>query len=277
MKGAIQLAERFSTVSKTYASEIKNPYFAHGLEYMTTQNEYKLIGILNGIDEDVYDPSKDDKLFAAYSAKDTSGKKICKAELQKMLALPVREDVPVITIISRLVPAKGLDLVKCVFEELLAEDVQVIVLGKGDGEYEDYFRYIAERYSGKCRAIIAYNRDLSSKIYSGADIFLMPSKHEPCGLSQMIACRYGTIPVVRSTGGLADSIIAHNEGSREGGNGFVFHTYNAHEMLYVLKDAIYTFGKKEEWSKIMKNAMTTDFSWDRSAGEYERLYDNMLI
>ena len=277
MKGAIQLAERFSTVSKTYASEIKNPYFAHGLEYMTTQNEYKLIGILNGIDEDVYDPSKDDKLFAAYSAKDTSGKKICKAELQKMLALPVREDVTVIAIISRLVPAKGLDLVKCVFEELLAEDVQVIVLGKGDGEYEDYFRYIAERYSGKCRAIIAYNRDLSSKIYSGADIFLMPSKHEPCGLSQMIACRYGTIPVVRSTGGLADSIIAHNEGNREGGNGFVFHTYNAHEMLYVLKDAIYTFGKKEEWSKIMKNAMTTDFSWDRSAGEYERLYDNMLI
>ena len=277
MKGAIQLAERFSTVSKTYASEIKNPYFAHGLEYMTTQNEYKLIGILNGIDEDVYDPSKDDKLFAAYSAKDTSGKKICKAELQKMLALPVREDVPVIAIISRLVPAKGLDLVKCVFEDLLAEDVQVIVLGKGDGEYEDYFRYIAERYSGKCRAIIAYNRDLSSKIYSGADIFLMPSKHEPCGLSQMIACRYGTIPVVRSTGGLADSIIAHNEGNREGGNGFVFHTYNAHEMLYVLKDAIYTFGKKEEWSKIMKNAMTTDFSWDRSAGEYERLYDNMLI
>lgn len=277
MKGAIQLAERFSTVSKTYASEIKNPYFAHGLEYMTTQNEYKLIGILNGIDEDVYDPSKDDKLFAAYSAKDTSGKKICKAELQKMLALPVRENVPVIAIISRLVPAKGLDLVKCVFEELLAEDVQVIVLGKGDGEYEDYFRYIAERYSGKCRAIIAYNRDLSSKIYSGADIFLMPSKHEPCGLSQMIACRYGTIPVVRSTGGLADSIIAHNEGNREGGNGFVFHTYNAHEMLYVLKDAIYTFGKKEEWSKIMKNAMTTDFSWDRSAGEYERLYDNMLI
>ena len=277
MKGAIQLAERFSTVSKTYASEIKNPYFAHGLEYMTTQNEYKLVGILNGIDEDVYDPSKDDKLFAAYSAKDTSGKKICKAELQKMLALPVREDVPVIAIISRLVPAKGLDLVKCVFEELLAEDVQVIVLGKGDGEYEDYFRYIAERYSGKCRAIIAYNRDLSSKIYSGADIFLMPSKHEPCGLSQMIACRYGTIPVVRSTGGLADSIIAHNEGNREGGNGFVFHTYNAHEMLYVLKDAIYTFGKKEEWSKIMKNAMTTDFSWDRSAGEYERLYDNMLI
>ncbi len=277
MKGAIQLAERFSTVSKTYASEIKNPYFAHGLEYMTTQNEYKLIGILNGIDEDVYDPSKDDKLFAAYSAKDTSGKKICKAELQKMLALPVREDVPVIAIISRLVPAKGLDLVKCVFEELLAEDVQVIVLGKGDGEYEDYFTYIAERYSGKCRAIIAYNRDLSSKIYSGADIFLMPSKHEPCGLSQMIACRYGTIPVVRSTGGLADSIIAHNEGNREGGNGFVFHTYNAHEMLYVLKDAIYTFGKKEEWGKIMKNAMTTDFSWDRSAGEYERLYDNMLI
>lgn len=277
MKGAIQLAERFSTVSRTYAGEIKNPFFAHGLEYMTTANEYKLSGILNGIDEVLYNPENDDKIFAKYTADDLTGKAVCKEELQKMLALPIKKDVPIIAIISRLVPAKGLDLIKCVFEELLSENVQVVILGKGSGEYEDYFRYVAERYSGKCRAIIAYNRDLSSKIYSGADIFLMPSKHEPCGLSQMIACRYGTIPVVRSTGGLADSIIAHNEGNRNGGNGFVFHTYNAHEMLYVLKDAIYTFGNKEEWGKIMQNAMTTDFSWSRSAAEYEKLYNNMLI
>lgn len=160
---------------------------------------------------------------------------------------------------------------------MLSENVQVVILGKGGGEYEDYFRYVAERYSGKCRAIIAYNRDLSSKIYSGADIFLMPSKQEPCGLSQMIACRYGAVPVVRATGGLADSIVPHNTENRVGGNGFVFRSYNAHEMLYVLKDAIYTYSNKTEWLEIMKNAMTSDFSWKRSAGEYERLYDNMLI
>lgn len=277
MKGAIQLAERFSTVSKTYAEEIKNPYFAHGLEYMTNANEYKLCGILNGIDESLYNPSTDDKIFAKYSVNDLSGKAVCKEELQKMLALPVKKEVPLIAVISRLVPAKGLDLIKCVFEELLSEDIQVVILGKGASEYEDYFRYIAERYSGKCRAIIAYNKDLSSKIYSGADIFLMPSKQEPCGLSQMIACKYGTIPVVRCTGGLADSISPHNKGNREGGNGFVFHAYNAHEMLYVLKDAIYTYGNKDEWLSIIKNAMNTDFSWKRSAEEYIRLYDNMLI
>lgn len=277
MKGAIQLAERFSTVSKTYAEEIKNPYFAHGLEYMTNANKYKLCGILNGIDESLYNPSTDDKIFAKYSVNDLSGKAVCKEELQKMLALPVKKEVPLIAVISRLVPAKGLDLIKCVFEELLSEDIQVVILGKGASEYEDYFRYIAERYSGKCRAIIAYNKDLSSKIYSGADIFLMPSKQEPCGLSQMIACKYGTIPVVRCTGGLADSINPHNKGNREGGNGFVFHAYNAHEMLYVLKDAIYTYGNKDEWLSIIKNAMNTDFSWKRSAEEYIRLYDNMLI
>lgn len=277
MKGAIQLAERFSTVSRTYAGEIKNPFFAHGLEYMTTANEYKLTGILNGIDEVLYNPENDDKIFAKYSADDMSGKAVCKEELQKMLALPVKKDVPIIAVISRLVPAKGLDLIKCVLEEFLSENVQVVILGKGDGEYEDYFRYVAERYSGKCRAIIAYNRDLSSKIYSGADIFLMPSKQEPCGLSQMIACRYGAVPVVRATGGLADSIVLHNTETRIGGNGFVFRSYNAHEMLYVLKDAVYTYSDKNEWLEIMKNAMTSDFSWKRSAGEYERLYDNMLI
>lgn len=277
MKGAIQLAERFSTVSRTYAGEIKNPFFAHGLEYMTTANEYKLSGILNGIDEVLYNPENDDKIFAKYTADDLTGKAVCKEELQKMLALPIKKDVPIIAIISRLVLAKGLDLIKCVFEELLSENVQVVILGKGGGEYEDYFRYVAERYSGKCRAIIAYNRDLSSKIYSGADIFLMPSKQEPCGLSQMIACRYGAVPVVRATGGLADSIVPHNTENRVGGNGFVFRSYNAHEMLYVLKDAIYTYSNKTEWLEIMKNAMTSDFSWKRSAGEYERLYDNMLI
>lgn len=276
MKGAIQFSDRFSTVSRMYANEIKNPFFAHGLQYAICENEFKLTGILNGIDETVYNPETDEKLFRNYSADDTSGKAVCKKELQKMLGLPEKEDAPLISIISRLVPAKGLDLVKCVIEELLAENVQVVILGKGEGDYEDYFRMLADRYSGKCRAIIAYNKDLASKIYSASDIFLMPSKQEPCGLSQMIACRYGAVPVVRATGGLFDSISPYNNDMRNGGNGFVFGNYNAHEMLYVIKDAVYTFGNKDEWRGIMKRAMTTDFSWKKSSGEYEKLYDNML-
>lgn len=276
MKGAIQFSDRFSTVSRMYANEIKNPFFAHGLQYAICENEFKLTGILNGIDETVYNPETDEKLFRNYSADDTSGKAVCKKELQKMLGLHEKDDAPLISIISRLVPAKGLDLVKCVIEELLAENVQVVILGKGESDYEDYFRMLADRYSGKCRAIIAYNKDLASKIYSASDIFLMPSKQEPCGLSQMIACRYGAVPVVRATGGLFDSISPYNNDMRNGGNGFVFGNYNAHEMLYVIKDAVYTFGNKDEWRGIMKRAMTTDFSWKKSSGEYEKLYDNML-
>lgn len=276
MKGAIQFSDRFSTVSRMYANEIKNPFFAHGLQYAICENEFKLTGILNGIDETVYNPETDEKLFRNYSADDTSGKAVCKKELQKMLGLPEKDDAPLISIISRLVPAKGLDLIKCVIEELLAENVQVVILGKGESDYEDYFRILADRYSGKCRAIIAYNKDLASKIYSASDIFLMPSKQEPCGLSQMIACRYGAVPVVRATGGLFDSISPYNNDMRNGGNGFVFGNYNAHEMLYVIKDAVYTFGNKDEWRGIMKRAMTTDFSWKKSSGEYEKLYDNML-
>ncbi|MBR1891541.1 MAG: glycogen synthase GlgA [Clostridia bacterium] len=272
MKGAIQCADYVTTVSRTYANEIKDPFFAHGLQYIVNANTEKLTGILNGIDQKLYDPQTDTHLFANYSAKDTSGKAVCKAQLQKMLNLPERADVPVIAIISRLVSHKGLDLVKAVLEELLAEDVQVVILGKGEAYYEGYFNYVAENYSGKCKTIIAYNKDLSSKIYSGADIFLMPSKQEPCGLSQMIACRYGTIPVVRRTGGLADSITPYNDG-RVSGNGFAFNNYNAHEMLYVIKDAVYTFGNKKVWSELMKTAMTTDFSWNVSAEQYEKLYD----
>lgn len=276
MKGAIQLAEKFSTVSKTYASEIKNAFFAHGLQGIIADNEFKMTGILNGIDQDVYSAKKDDKLFANFSATDLSGKAICKAELQKMLNLPVNENVPVISIITRLVSQKGLDLIKVVFEDILSEDVQIIILGTGDKEYEDYFVDIANRYEGKCRTIIAYNKDLASKIYSGSDIFLMPSKHEPCGLSQMIACKYATVPVVRSTGGLADSINAYNDEERKSGNGFKFYNYNAHEMLYVIKDAIFTFGNKKEWVKLQKSAIKTDFSWKKSACEYEKLYENIL-
>lgn len=269
MKGAIEMSDIVSTVSPSYANEIKYSFFAHGLENIIKKNEHKLTGILNGIDVDYYNPETDKYLFANYSLSDMSGKKICKAELQKMLSLPVREDVPIIAIISRLVGHKGLDLVKHTFETLLSSDVQVIILGKGEKMYEDYFTNLASVYKGKCATIIAYNQDLSRKIYSGADIFLMPSKMEPCGLSQMIASRYATVPIVRETGGLNDSIKAFNG---ENGNGFTFHDYNAYDMLHVIHEAIRTFNDKQTWLKLMERVISVDFSWNNQAKQYEELY-----
>ncbi len=270
MKGAIEMTDIVSTVSPTYAEEIKNTFFAHGLESIINRNAHKLHGILNGIDIDYYNPETDKFLFANYSKDDLSGKEICKAELQKMLNLPVRKEVPIIAIISRLVSHKGLDLVKDAIESLLVQDVQVVILGKGEIGYENYFSHLSHCYQGKCVTVIAFNQDLSRKIYSGADIFLMPSKMEPCGLSQMIASRYGTVPVVRETGGLNDSIKAYT-GVK--GNGFTFHDYNAHDMLYVINEAIRTYKDKDAWKDVQLRAMTTDFSWKVQAGEYEKLYN----
>lgn len=270
MKGAIEMTDLVSTVSPTYAEEIKTSFFAHGLENIIKRNANKLSGILNGIDIDYYNPETDKCLFKNYSSKDLSGKAVCKAELQNMLNLPVRDDVPIIAIISRLVSHKGLDLVRHVLENLLSQDVQVVILGKGETSYENYFKHVASIYQGKCATIIAYNQDLSRKIYSGSDIFLMPSKMEPCGLSQMIASRYGTVPVVRETGGLNDSIKAYT-GVK--GNGFTFADYNAHDMLYVINEAIRAFKDKKVWADVQQRAMTTDFSWKVQAGEYEKLYE----
>ncbi len=275
MKGAMVCADKVSTVSPSYANEIKYDFFSHGLSPITNMFAFKTLGILNGIDEKYYNPSKDTCVFKNYSSKDLEGKKQCKRELQKMLCLPEREDVPIVAMISRLVAHKGLDLVKGIVDEFLSEDVQLVILGKGESQYEEYFKYIAEEYKGKCRTIVAYNKDLSSKIYSGADVFLMPSKQEPCGLSQMIACKYGTVPVVRKVGGLADSITPCNQNKAKG-NGFVFENYNAHEMLYVLKDAIFTYKNKEQWEKIVKRAMKTDFSWKKSSLNYELIYNQLI-
>ena len=272
MKAAIECSETFTTVSPTYAEEIKRAEYAHGLQGEVARNAFKLRGILNGIDVKSYDPATDPALFAPYSAENPAGKAICKAELQKMLGLPVREDVPVVAMISRLVAHKGLDLVRAAIEELLADDVQFVLLGTGDSEYESYFKDLANRYKGKAVSIIAFNGDLSRKIYSGADIFLMPSKSEPCGLSQMIASRYLTVPVVRETGGLYDSIKPYGAG----GNGFTFAAYNAGDMLYVLREAVSLYKNKPEWQKLMIKAGTTDFSWQRSAEEYKKLYTDTL-
>ncbi len=270
MKGAIEMSNIISTVSPTYAEEIKTAFYAHGLENIINRNENKLSGILNGIDVDYYNPQTDKSIFKNYSADDVSGKAICKAELQNMLSLPVRDDVPIIAIISRLVSHKGLDLVKQAIENLLSADVQVVILGKGEIGYENYFTHLSHTYQGKCATIIAYNQDLSKKIYSGADIFLMPSKSEPCGLSQMIASRYGTVPVVRETGGLNDSIKAYT-GVK--GNGFTFAEYNAYDMLFVINEAIKAFKDKKVWADLQKRVMTTDFSWNNQANEYLKLYN----
>lgn len=272
MKAAIECSETFTTVSPTYAEEIKRAEYAHGLQGEVERNAFKLRGILNGIDVKSYDPATDPALFAPYSTENPAGKEVCKAELQKMLGLPVRADVPVVAMISRLVAHKGLDLVRAAIEELLADDVQFVLLGTGDSEYESYFKDLANRYKGKAVSIIAFNGDLSRKIYSGADIFLMPSKSEPCGLSQMIASRYLTVPVVRETGGLYDSIRPYGAG----GNGFTFAAYNAGDMLYVLREAVSLYKNKPEWQKLMIKAGTTDFSWQRSAEEYKKLYTDTL-
>ncbi|MDE7082685.1 MAG: glycogen synthase GlgA [Clostridia bacterium] len=269
MKGAIECCERFNTVSPKYADEIKNEYFAHGLDPIVRKNHFKLSGILNGIDDEGYNPAKDTHLFANYTPEDFSNKALCKKGLQKLLGLPQKANTPVIAMITRLVSHKGLDLVTTVIEDLLQDDVQVVLLGTGDAHFEGFFSDLARRYPDKFSANIAFNGDLSRKIYSGSDIFLMPSKSEPCGLSQMIACRYGTLPIVRETGGLYDSIKPLE-------NGYTFANYNAHDMLYVIRQAINDYKNKEEWKKLMYRAATTDFSWGRSAKIYEALYLDML-
>ncbi len=272
MKGAIECCEKVSTVSPRYAEEIKDAYHAHGLQDIISKNSFKLCGILNGIDPDYYNPETDTSLFANYSAENPENKKVCKEELQKMLALPVRADVPIVAMITRLVTHKGLDLVKSVIEEFLTQDVQFVLLGTGDSMFENYFADLQKRYSGKVVSCITFNADLSRKIYSGADIFLMPSKSEPCGLSQMISSRYGTVPVVREVGGLYDSIKPY----RDGGNGFTFADYNAYDMLYVLREAVNLYYDKEAWKKLVHKAMTTDFTWKNTAKFYEDMYADML-
>lgn len=275
MKGAMESSNFVSTVSPSYAQEITNPEFAHGLEHEVKRikEEGKLIGILNGIDKVFYNPAKDKALFENYDRKDFHLKVKNKEELQAMLDLPVDPTIPMIGMVSRLVSHKGLDLVKEVFEELLLERVQVVVLGTGDPYYEGYFKDLEYRYSNKLRVIIAFNQDLSRKIYASADIFLMPSKSEPCGLSQMIASRYGAIPVVRETGGLKDSI---RDFEFADGNGYTFKGMNAQDMLNTIKRALKDYNNAELWQKHIGIVMNKDFGWSTSAKQYVKMYEKIL-
>lgn len=274
MKGAIETANRVTTVSPSYANEILDPWYAHGLDPILRDRSFKLSGILNGIDVDNYNPETDKDIFANYSADNFSKKAVNKRELQKLMGLPQKKDVPVIGMVSRLVGHKGLDLCKAVLDELLAtSDVQMVVLGSGEWQYEEFFKQLAAKYPDKFAVYIGFVPPLSRKIYAGADMFLMPSKSEPCGLSQMIALRYGTIPIVRETGGLRDSI--HDSGDGEG-NGFTFANYNAHEMLYTIRRALEGYAQPKGWKILVERAMRCDNSWGKSANEYIKLYKALL-
>ena len=274
MKGAIETANRVSTVSPTYAQEILDPWFAHDLDPILRERSWKLCGILNGIDTESYNPATDDQIYTHFTAEDPSGKAENKRRLQERLGLAQDPAAPLIGMVTRLVDHKGLDLVKAMVDRLMGETgVQFVVLGSGSWEYESFFREMQNRYPGRFCACIGFIPELSRKIYAGADIFLMPSKSEPCGLSQMIALRYGAIPIVRETGGLKDSIRDSGDGE---GNGFTFRSYNADDLYFAVRRAIDGFADKSGWSILMRRAMECDNSWGKSANEYIRLYRAML-
>lgn len=274
LKAGIEESNVVTTVSKTYAQEILNPYFAYGLEDILGKRSYKIRGILNGIDTNLYNPSKDSALFANYTVKTVAKKAENKKGLQEMVNLPV-SDKPLIGMVTRLTNQKGMDLVMEVIEEILSMDIQMVVLGTGDWKYETALNELARRYSNKLAVIINFSQDIASKIYAGSDMFLMPSKFEPCGLSQMIAMRYGSVPIVRETGGLKDTVPAFNPVELTG-RGFTFKTYNAYDMLDAIHRAVGTFYNKTEWSAVVANAMNGDYSWKSSAKEYIALYKEIL-
>ncbi len=269
MKGGIECADRVTTVSRTYAEEILTPWFSHGLDEILKLRQFKLSGIVNGIDVDVYNPETDPLIYEGFSAENLAGKAKNKAELQKEMGLPQRDDVPVIGIVSRLVGHKGFDLVKAVFEDILKADVQFAILGSGEWEFETFFYDMKEKYPDKVGLRLGFVPQLAHRIYAGADIFLMPSKSEPCGLAQMVALRYGTIPIVRETGGLKDTIQDSGDGE---GNGFTFATYNAHDMLEAVWRALAGYADADGWNTLVLRAMNCDNSWKRSAGEYLKIY-----
>jgi starch synthase len=274
MKGGLVYSNKLSTVSPSYAMEIQNSFYGEGLEGLLRARNHELWGIINGIDYKDYNPEADKYIFETYNLKDTRGKKYNKAKLQETLGLEVREDVPVIGLISRLVSQKGLDLIECVFDSIKDMDVQFVILGTGDRKYEELFKNAAVSNPRRISANIKFDNMLAHRIYAGSDMFLMPSLFEPCGLGQLISLRYGTIPIVRETGGLKDTVKSYNEFTNEG-NGFSFANYNAHDMLYAIKMAVSCYYKKDVWDGLVTRAMGCDFSWNSSASKYLELYNSL--
>ncbi|MBD5150113.1 MAG: glycogen synthase GlgA [Oscillibacter sp.] len=275
LKGALMTCDAITAVSPTYAQELRYAFFAHGMESVMQRNAGKVRGVLNGIDMERYDPSTGVGIKNKFSVKNMAGKAKNKAYLQEQMSLEVNPDVPVIGIVSRLVSHKGLDLICKVFDQIMDLNCQFVVLGSGDWNYEQFFEEKRGQYGGRMGLFRGYNEELANAIYAGADLLLMPSKSEPCGLAQMIAMRYGTVPIVRETGGLKDTVHPY-EAWCGAGNGFTFADYNSGDMLYVIRQAVELYyDKPTEFANLRKAGMTEDFSWGRSAEAYNEIYDQI--
>ena len=276
LKAALVYSDAITTVSPSYSEEIQTAYYGERLDGLLRARKNDLHGVLNGIDMADYDPETDQRIAATYSVSDLAGKAECKKALQEELGLDVRPDVPIIGMVGRLSNQKGLDLVDYVIADIMRQDIQLVVLGMGEGRYFNLFSWAEGEYKGRVAARFTMDHALAHKIYAGADMFLMPSQFEPCGLSQMIAMRYGTVPIVRETGGLRDTVLSYNEFSGEG-NGFTFFNYNAHDMLHTIERAAdYYLHHPDIWKIIQKRGMEGDYSWTHSAGEYMKIYQDLF-
>jgi len=275
VKGAICCCDKFTTVSKTYAEEITvSPEYSNGLNGIISQNKYKTSGIINGIDYDFYNPKTDNTVFKNYDIKNFEAKKENKVELQKMFGLNVDPEIPMISVVTRMASHKGMDLIKEGIEQVLYKKVQLVIVGSGTQMYENFFKYLEQKYQGKVKAAIGYSNTLARKAYAASDIFIMPSKTEPCGLAQMIASRYGAIPVVRETGGLKDTI--RDFGCEGGGNGYTFSNYNTNDLVYSINRALDDYYNNNNWAEKIKICMKRDFSWKGSAVSYIDLYRELV-
>lgn len=276
MKAALVYADMITTVSPSYAEEIQTAYYGERLDGLLRARKTDLHGVLNGIDMDEYNPQTDPIIAEHFNFEDLQGKAACKKALQEELGLDVNPDIPIIGMVGRLSNQKGLDLVDYVIADIMRQEVQLVVLGMGEGRYFNLFSWAEGEYKGRVAARFTMDHNLAHKIYAGADIFLMPSQFEPCGLSQMIAMRYGTIPIVRETGGLRDTVLSYNEFSGEG-NGFTFFNYNAHDMLHVIERSIgYYNNRRDIWNTLQQRGMKGDYSWAHSAKEYMNLYQSLF-
>ena len=275
MKAGLVYADELTTVSPSYADEIQTAFYGERLDGLLRARKDQLVGILNGIDINDYDPAKDPQIYANYDPYHLGGKEICKQELQKELGLEVDPTVPLVGIISRLSNQKGFDLIECVIRELMATGIQLVVLGMGEAKYTNLFSWAESEYPGRLATRFAMNHQLAHRIYAGSDMFLMPSQFEPCGLSQMIAMRYGSVPIARETGGLRDTVLSYNKFTDEG-NGFTFFNYNAHDMLHTVRRAVHYYNNNRDvWYRLIVRGMTGDYSWYSSAGKYMALYEEV--
>ena len=275
MKAGLVYSDAISTVSKTYADEIQTYQYGYGLDGMLRSRAAELYGIVNGIDYDKNNPATSDKIFDNYTLDNLEGKKANKRKLQELLNLPQRDDVPVFSMITRLVDQKGVNVVLQAANELLSKDVQLVILGTGDYYYENMFRDLAYRYPDKVSTNILFDDTLAQRIYAGSDFFLMPSFFEPCGLGQLFSMSYGTIPIVRQTGGLNDTVV-HFNAEVGGGNGFLFKDYDVNGIMWAINEGINVYYNKVAWAKLVQNAMNTNFSWDESAKKYLEIYNNLV-